>query len=242
MIRNKHIKRSVFALAFLFSVYTGFAQSFTNAELLGKIDPAKDSAFALIERQHSSKSNIYLRKEAYEAFRKMHIAALKEGVTLTIISATRTFSAQKAIWEKKWVRPEYKGWPDEKRITDIMKYSSMPGTSRHHWGTDIDMNALENNYFSSGAGKKTYEWLKANAHFYGFYQTYTAKDKGRTGYEEEKWHWSYMPLAQPMLKAYKMQVTYKDITGFSGSESAEKLNIISTYVLGIELPAENPEK
>ena len=49
----------------------------------------------------------------------------------------------------------------------------MPSTSRHHWGTDIDLNSLNNSYFSSGKGLKEYDWLTTNANHYGFYQVYT---------------------------------------------------------------------
>jgi LAS superfamily LD-carboxypeptidase LdcB len=143
---------------------------YTREELLGKFSPAKHPDFLLIEQRYSTKTDIYLRMEAYDSFKRMHNAALKEGITLTILSATRNFDAQKTIWEKKWVRPQYKGKTDVEKASDIMKYSSMPGTSRHHWGTDIDMNSLENSYFTSGEGKKMYEWLLKNAATYGFYQ------------------------------------------------------------------------
>lgn len=211
-----------------------FSQSISKDDLLGKLDPAKHADFIRIEKTYTSKDNIYLRKEVYASFQKMYDAALKDGVKLTIISATRNFNAQKAIWEKKWVRPQYAGKTDEEKVADIMKYSSMPGTSRHHWGTDIDLNSLENTYFTSGQGKKIYDWLVAHAAEYGFYQTYTTKSNGRTGYEEEKWHWSYKPLANQFLAEYKKQISYADLTGFSGSGVAEKLKVIEIYVNGIE--------
>jgi hypothetical protein len=110
----------------------------------------------------------------------------------------------------------------------------MHGTTRHHWGTDIDINSLENSYFKSGAGKKLYDWMLLHAAEYGFHQTYTDKSKGRTGYEEEKWHWSYLPLSGPFLEEYKKQISYTDITGFSGSQVAAELKVIETYVQGIE--------
>jgi zinc D-Ala-D-Ala carboxypeptidase len=55
-----------------------------------------------------------------------------------------------------------------------MQYSSMPGTSRHHWGTDVDLYALDDIYFTYGDGKIVYDWLLANAANYGFCQPYTA--------------------------------------------------------------------
>ena len=206
---------------------------FSREELLGKFNPAKHNGFQLIESRYSTKTDIYLRKEAYEAFKRMHEAALKEGITLTILSATRNFDAQKAIWERKWKRPQYEGKTDVERIVDILKFSSMPGTSRHHWGTDIDLNSLEPAYFTSGKGLIIYQWLCAHAADFGYFQTYTSKKEGRSGYEEEAWHWSYMPLAGPMLKEYNRTITYADLSGFSGSKAAEKARVLEDFVNGI---------
>ncbi len=207
--------------------------TYTREDLLGKFDPARHPDFQLIEMRFSTKNGIYLRKEAYASFKRMHEAALKEGITLTILSATRNFDAQKGIWERKWKRPQYEGKSALHRITDIMKFSSMPGTSRHHWGTDIDLNSLEPSYFKQGKGLLLYQWLSLHAAEYGFFQTYTSKTDGRSGYDEEAWHWSYMPLAGPMLIAYNSTITYADLTGFSGCESADKARVLEDFVNGI---------
>ncbi len=231
---KKYLKRSALALTFFLASLLAFSQTFSKEQLLGKIKPASDTSFVRIDKSLTTKPDIYLRKEAYNAFVEMHNAAKKEGVNIVIISATRTFDAQKVIWEKKWIRADYSKFSPAQRVREIMKYSSMPGTSRHHWGTDIDINSLENNYFLSGEGKKTYEWMVKNAGMYGFYQTYTNKKKSRTGYEEEKWHWSYLPLARPMLEAYLQNISYGDLIGFSGSEFAIENRVIEEYVKGIE--------
>ncbi len=172
----------------------------------------------------------------------MHDAALQSGLKLTIISATRNFNSQKYIWERKWNGKtpvdgnnlaETVIDPVEKAKT-ILKFSSMPGTSRHHWGTDIDLNSLNNKYFSTGEGKEIYTWLTENASDYGFCQTYTQKNSTRlTGYEEEKWHWSYLPLARPLLDQYTQKVSYDDINGFLGWETAKVLRVIKDYVQSI---------
>jgi len=109
----------------------------------------------------------------------------------------------------------------------------MPSTSRHHWGTDMDLNNLNNKFFDSGEGLKIYTWLKAHGAEYGFCQPYTTKEGGRTGYEEERWHWSYLPLSGEFLNQYKKEVTYKDITGFEGSEVAKPMGVIKNYVEGV---------
>ncbi len=208
--------------------------TFTNDYLMGKFDPAKHDQFTKIEQAYSDKDQIFMRQEAYEAFKKMHSAALKDGVSIKIISATRNFNYQKGIWEKKWLREKYKGWSDIEKVRDILKYSSMPGTSRHHWGTDVDFNSVELAYFQNSTGKKLYEWLTKHGAEYGFAQTYTSKENGRTGYEEEKWHWSYMPLSSQLLKAYNQQITYAELTGFNGSGAAKESDVFRLYVNGID--------
>lgn len=207
---------------------------FTNEELLGKINPAVNPDFVQIETKFTSKTEIYLRIEAYQAFKKMHQAAAEAGVQLTIISATRTFDYQKNIWENKWDRPKYMGWERMDVARDILKYSSMPGSSRHHWGTDIDLNSLDNAWFESARGMKMYTWMCENAAEFGFKQVYTSKENGRQGYNEEKWHWSYMPIAYKMLDAYNIQIASDLITGFKGATLADSIEIIHKYVNGIE--------
>ena len=65
----------------------------------------------------------------------------------------------------------------------------MPGTSRHHWGTDIDMTDMSVAFYNTRKGKKMYDWMSKNAAKFGFYQPFNANRKD--GYQEEKWHWSY---------------------------------------------------
>ena len=211
--------------------------------LLGQFDPITDSRFTKLKDEHTEGSarGGVLRSEAYSAFEKMAVAAKQEGVTLTIISATRNFESQKRIWENKWngkTLVEGKNLTTVKdkveRAKIILHYSSMPGSSRHHWGTDMDLNSLENSYFESGEGLKIYQWLQTHASEYGFCQPYTSKSDGkRTGYEEEKWHWSYLPLSKQLLEDYVNSISYKDIAGFKGSETAPSIKIIEQYVQGI---------
>ncbi|MEL6675839.1 MAG: M15 family metallopeptidase [Bacteroidota bacterium] len=217
-----------------------------SSYLLGRFEPAQDSLFVQLRNEHTAGSGrgAYLHKETYAAYIRMFEAAQKDGVSLIIKSATRNFWRQKAIWEGKWNGDRLvEGKNLAREVSDpverarwILRYSSMPGTSRHHWGTDIDLNAFENSYFSSGKGLKEYEWLQKHAATYGFCQTYTAKGPERPqGYEEEKWHWSYLPVSVPYLKAYEAQITADSIRGFAGAESAAGLEVIKNYVGGINL-------
>ncbi|MEL6135712.1 MAG: M15 family metallopeptidase, partial [Bacteroidota bacterium] len=213
--------------------------------LLGLFDPNKDTNFVSMDPLHCAGSarNQKIHKETYAAFIKMYEAAKADGVNLVIKSATRNFFYQRQIWEAKWTGARKVGGqnlsltiPDpEARARKILRYSSMPGTSRHHWGTDFDLNAFENSYFESGKGLKEFQWLEAHAASFGFCRPYTAKgDRRQTGYEEEKWHWSYMPLSKKYQESYRTLVSKEDIKDFKGSEAAQAFDAIEEYVFGID--------
>lgn len=209
------------------------ANDFSKDELLGKIDPASHIAFDLVPIEYCSRGGIYLRVEVLDAFMKLRDAAADEDLELVVISGARSFTHQKSIWERKWGRTRYMGWSEFDKASDIITYSSMPGTSRHHWGTDVDLNSLDNSYFKNGEGLKVYDFLDRCAGEFGFVQVYTSKSRGRTGYEEEKWHWSYMPIAKLILNKYNNLVNTGDINGFDGSAAADSLQIITDFVNGI---------
>lgn len=198
--------------------------------LLGKYNYRKNIDFVKVKNIHSSKA-IYLNKKVYTSFVNMFKEAKNDNINLKIISGTRSFYEQKVIWERKWKK--YNNLKPLEKAKKILEFSSMPTTSRHHWGTDVDLNNLNNSYFEKGKGKKEYEWLVSNANKFGFYQVYTNKKNGRTGYNIEKWHWSYLPLASEYLKFYNGKIKYKDIKGFKGSELAKKIGMIENYVNGV---------
>ncbi len=211
--------------------------------IMGKFDPTKHKDFTKVEKQHASRTGMYLRKDTYAAFKAMQAEAKKAGVQLTIRSATRNFADQKRIWEGKWNGTRKleggmnaaKAIPDPKeRALKILEWSSMPGSSRHHWGTDIDLNDFTNEYFAKGKGLKEYEWLQANAIKFGFCQPYSPKGDARPhGYNEEKWHWSFLPFAKRLSDQCQLRLKDEMIKGFDGSNTAQQIGIVKKYVLGI---------
>ena len=213
--------------------------------LLGKFEPAQREGFVAVPSEYNIAGyKMYLRKEALEAFLDMSALAEHDDIHLKIASATRNFDYQKKIWNDKWTGAKIvegkdlsKSIPDGlERFKKILEYSAAPGTSRHHFGTDIDINAATPEYFETEEGAKVYEWLTENAPLFGFCQTYNAKGPERlTGYNEEKWHWSYLPLAKNFTQEYKDIITEDDIKGFDGDEYVSA-DLVSNYIFGI-----NPE-
>lgn len=227
----------LFLLTFLIFLNTVFAKDIheikdPNSFLQGKFSPKFQESFVKIDKKHSYRSNLYLNKEAYDAFVRMAQKAEKEHINLKIISATRTFNQQKAIWERKWRKSKISD--SVARAKQILQFSSMPGTSRHHWGTEIDINSLKPSYFLNGSGLKEYLWLKKNAKDFGFCQPYTTFGKGRkTGYNEERWHWSYFKISKQYTDYAGKYMKNSMLSGFDGSNTAKDVKMISNYILGV---------
>jgi hypothetical protein len=94
---------------------------------------------------------------------------------------------------------------DDEKQMEILEASSAPGISRHHWGTDFDIFSDQSTeWATAGAGRNfadEYSWLLSNASMYGFIQAFTPLSSFRQlGYMEERWHWSYWPVAQALLE------------------------------------------
>ncbi|MGC6419068.1 MAG: D-alanyl-D-alanine carboxypeptidase family protein [Bradymonadia bacterium] len=93
----------------------------------------------------------------------------------------------------------------EKRELKALRGTAAPGLSRHHWGTEVDLFAVNRYRFRDrGPLGGLYRWLKTNAHRYGFFQPYHGQNP--LGYIEERWHWSYAPVSVPLLEHIRTNV------------------------------------
>ena len=177
-------------------------KKYSENQLLGKGNPD------LTGDTYTSKMN----KEAKVTFEKMKTAALKDGINIEVVSAYRSFQKQKNIFENKYKRYINKGLTPIQSVEKIIEYSTIPGTSRHHWGTDIDIidanypkpkSVLEEeNFYGNGPYCHLKNWMDRHSESYGFYEVYT-KNPNRKGVKYEPWHFSYAPVSKPMLKEYQ---------------------------------------
>ena len=125
-------------------------------------------------------------------------------------------------------------------IDKIIEYSTIPGTSRHHWGTEVDIIdgypkvsgdvLLAEKFESGGPFEGLKKWLDENSERFGFYLVYTDNPR-RRGFKYEPWHYSYAPISIPMLAAYRklniLKLMQKE--KFLGSEHFTT-GFIRTYV------------
>lgn len=218
--------------------------STTLSIVMGQFNPEDHSDFVIVEERYADRPGMYLQKEVYAQFIKMWEAARSENINLQIRSATRNFEYQKGIWERKWsgvtlldgnINAKKHFDNDSLRALKILEYSAMPGASRHHWGTEVDLNSFNNSWFEKDDGLKLFTWLENNAHSFGFCRPYTQKDTSRRyGYNEEKWHWSYKPLSANYTSFAKEFLRDSMLNGFSGAELCQKIGVVDKYVLGID--------
>lgn len=211
-----------------------------KAYLLGRFRADTTRDFVRLPPELSGGRAAYLRTEAAGALARMAAAARDDGVHLTVISATRSFDRQRAIWDGKFSgallsmgQNLARDYPDStERARAILQYSSAPGTSRHHWGTDVDFNSTDPAYWRTGPGVAALNWLDHNARSYGFVMAYPP-DRDQ-GYRYEPWHWSYRPLARPLLRSYYHRlVADEDLAGFLGAEVLRRLPWRAWYVDGV---------
>ena len=155
---------------------------------------------------------IQLEKNTFIAFEKMKKAALKDGIKIKIVSGFRDFDRQKLIWNSKFKKftTEY-NLSEIEAINEIIRFSTIPGTSRHHWGTEIDVidedfknendPLVSDKYEHGGVFHKLKKWMDMNAKKYGFHLTYD-NEPGRKGFEYEPWHYSYLPISKKYLSKF----------------------------------------
>ena len=162
--------------------------------------------------KHLVGDSILLERETFKAFKKLKNAALNDGLKIKIVSGHRDFERQTLIWNSKFIKftKEFKLTPEE-AIIEIIRFSTVPGTSRHHWGTEIDIideefkneknPLISEKYESGGIFNKLKCWMDLNSEKFGFYLTYT-NNKLRKGFEYEPWHYSYLPVSKKYLSKF----------------------------------------
>ncbi|AZZ98578.1 M15 family metallopeptidase [Pseudoalteromonas sp. R3] len=155
----------------------------------------------------------------------MSEAAKQAGFTFNIASAHRDFHRQCLIWNNKveGVRPVLDGKNEpvdlslltpQACVHAIMFYSALPGASRHHFGTDLDVYAsnclpaeqqlqLESwEYEQGGPFAEFNDWLSENLAEFGFFRPY---QRYQGGVAAEPWHISHRLSATGMMKALSVE-------------------------------------
>ncbi len=140
------------------------------------------------------------------------------GFQLAIASAYRSFDRQLLIWNSKagGGRPvlgedgtalDTSALSDSELLFAILRWSALPGASRHHWGTDVDiydygpskrgyqLQLTVEETLDGGVYSEFYTWLDGalDSGHCDFFRPYT---RGQGGVAPEPWHLSFAPVSR----------------------------------------------
>jgi len=138
-------------------------------------------------RLSRSKDGMVLRKAAIDALESMDDAARKEGLTLLVSSAYRTYAYQARIFARN---------VQELGEAAARRESAEPGRSQHQLGTAVDFGSIDDSF----AETKASAWLSANATRFGFSLSYPKGLETLSGYRWESWHYRWIGPAAAKLE------------------------------------------
>lgn len=160
---------------------------------------------------------VKIHSEVVIPWKSLKAAAAAEGFDLVIASGFRSFERQLMIWNDKLLgnrvilddqgRPlDFQRLPPFEQVKSVMRWSALPGASRHHWGTDMDvydaaavpddytLQLIPDEYRVGGPFAPCMFWLDEylSRSDLGFFFPYSSDT---SGVMPEPWHLSYRPVA-----------------------------------------------
>lgn len=163
---------------------------------------------------------VRVHRDVVAPFLQLKDEARAAGFDLQILSGFRGFEQQLSIWNRKAsgqlavldsdaVPLDITRLSEQELVFAILRWSALPGASRHHWGTDLDVydaaarpdgyeiELIPEEVDHGGMFGALHEWLDgriAAGTAFGFFRPY---DADRGGVAPERWHLSHGPTAAP---------------------------------------------
>lgn len=193
----------------------------TDGANMSVVSPASvvgQSELHLCTGQQAERVGVQVHRQVVEPFLALRTAAANAGFRLAGVSGFRSFERQLSIFNRKvggeLAVLDSQGVPipggtlsDRDLVLAILRWSALPGASRHHWGTDIDVydaaavagdyevQLTPNEVAPGGVFGPLHAWLDtriAAGGAFGFFRPY---DVDRGGVAPERWHLSHGPTA-----------------------------------------------
>lgn len=166
-----------------------------------------------------------VHRDVVTSFRALRRDAQDQGYSIYIVSGFRSFERQLHIWNQKaeGKRPvldesgaeiDLAQLSEWQRVQAILRWSALPGLSRHHWGTDfdvIDKSAVGDDYQvqlvpgeveTGGPFAPMHDWLDEYFKHLSTAQFFRPYGVDRGGVAPERWHLSYAPVAAEFESAF----------------------------------------
>lgn len=139
------------------------------------------SDLELINHKYSD-SKQYMRTKAKLAFESMAKDIEKINLKIIAVSTFRTYEYQEKL---------FNNYVKEKGLKYANRCSAKAGYSEHQTGLAVDI-ANKNLDYDNFDKTDEFNWVKDNAHKYGFIMRYPENKEDITGYKYEPWHYRYV--------------------------------------------------
>lgn len=173
------------------------------------------------------------RPDVAAAFLAMRAAAAQDGIDMLPIASWRPFEAQARNWNRKFSGQatlydcagrarDHGALAPADIVRAILNWTGLPGATRRHWGTDIDVfdraahqpgyrtKLLPDEAGPDGVYARLHAWLDAHAAGFGFFRPYRTRRRGMC---PEPWHLSHAPSAQAALAAIDIDMVARAVCG-----------------------------
>lgn len=124
----------------------------------------------------------------YPSLQKMFDDMRAQRIYPTVVSGYRSYNEQLELLEEKYDGYIHQGYSKREAKELATQWVALPGTSEHQLGIAVDINPD----YSVSDGEGVYEWLRDNAHRYGFIRRYPENKSHITGINNEPWHYRYV--------------------------------------------------
>ena len=141
----------------------------------------------------------YLRKIANDAFIEMCDKAKEDGYYIKAVSTYRSYDYQDEL---------YHDYYKKKGIKYADMCSAKAGHSEHQTGLAIDIADVSGDY-NNFINTKEFNWIKDNAHKFGFILRYPNNKTHITGFKYEPWHYRYIGISIATY-IYKNNITLEE--------------------------------
>ena len=125
----------------------------------------------------------------YPYLQKMFDDARSQGIFPSISSSYRTSAEQQSELDQKTREFINQGCSPEDALKKAKTWAALPGTSEHQAGLAVDITSVDASVQSPDI---VWNWLKSNAHKYGFIRRYPPDKVSITGISNEPWHFRYV--------------------------------------------------
>jgi len=174
-------------------------------------------------------NNLQVHRDCAKDLIEVSCLAKAQGFDFKIASAFRSYEHQLKIWNEKvqgkrtiYSRSEepidHTQLNDEDLMWAILNWSAIPGTSRHHWGTDFDiydhsqyksgkkLNLLRSEYEEGGENFQLVTFLSKK-------QILLFRPYGQngTGHGFEPWHFSHQQTSKSAQSSFSFEKFKKNI-------------------------------